>query len=70
MDDESFEQQIAKMEKRLAPLRIKHDELRRISGLERTQIARLEALHAEEKQIKREIAEMEGRHCGDDEDKY
>lgn len=41
MDDESIEQQIVKMEKRLAPLRIEHEQLSRESEAQQAQIARL-----------------------------
>jgi Tfp pilus assembly protein PilO len=62
MADESFEQQIAKMEKRLPPLRIEHEQLKRIFESEQTQIVRLEHMHAEEEQLQREIAAMKSGH--------
>jgi TolA-binding protein len=62
MDDESFEHQIAKMEKRLAPLRIEHEQRRRIFESEQTQAARLEHLQAEEEQLQRDIAAMKSGH--------
>ncbi len=68
MGDESLEQQIVKMEKRLAPLRIKHDQLRDVLNSQQSEIARLEALHSEEEQLAREIAVMEGRHHGNDDE--
>lgn len=66
MDNESIEQQIVKMEKRLAPLRIEHEQLRREFEAEQAQIARLEALHAEEESLKREIARLRGKKDDDD----
>ena len=66
MDDESLEQQIAKMEKRLAPLRVEYEQRRRVFESEQTQMAHLEALHAEEENLLREIKRLGGR--DDDED--
>jgi len=57
------------MEERLAPLRVKHEELRRKFETEQTQMARLQALHSEEEELQREIAELEGR-SHDDDDEY
>jgi hypothetical protein len=59
MDDKSFDKQIAKLEEYLAPLRIKHQELRRKLESERIGAQRLFDLVDEKKQLEHEIAAME-----------
>jgi predicted nucleic acid-binding Zn-ribbon protein len=68
MEDESFELEIAEMEQRLRPLRVKYEDLRRKLEAKAGVAAHLEALYSEEKELERDIANMEGRPYHDEDD--
>ncbi|MDB6065823.1 MAG: hypothetical protein JWR26_2031 [Pedosphaera sp.] len=70
MNDESFEQEIAKLDAEVGQLTVKHDKLRRKYEAEQVQMARYSRLVDRKERLEREIAAMEGRRNedGGDED--
>jgi chromosome segregation ATPase len=70
MADESFEDEIAKVEARNRELTAHRDKLRAKLQGDRSRDARISRAHDRQRELEREIAQMEGRPYHDEDDPY